>query len=195
MTTILNLADDDLITNDEIEESKNGSTPIPAGRYTATIFEITSSTIQAGKNQGKPRLSFQFRIADGEKSADGHNQGNRRVFLNVDFFKKLNSKTNKKFMDYKLVNLAGAIGLDADALNRFNSDDWEGREVSIDIIVRNKRVLVDGEWVDSDELPENHTDYGALLNEVTGKFKSTSAPALAGASAGASKAASGGFDL
>jgi hypothetical protein len=47
--------------------------PVPAGSYNATIFDIKSETVKSGPNEGKPRFNIQFRISEGQHE-------NRRVF-------------------------------------------------------------------------------------------------------------------
>ena len=48
-------------------------TPIPAGSYNATVFEVKLEQVKSGPNEGKPRFNIQFRISQGEHE-------NRRVF-------------------------------------------------------------------------------------------------------------------
>lgn len=53
--------------------------PIPAGTYNATVFEVKHVDVKNGVNAGKPQYSVQFRIADGV-------QENRRVFTYIPLY-------------------------------------------------------------------------------------------------------------
>jgi hypothetical protein len=53
--------------------------PIPAGTYTATVFEVKHVEVKNGANAGKPQYSVQFRIAEGQ-------QENRRVFTYIPLY-------------------------------------------------------------------------------------------------------------
>jgi len=54
-------------------ETKSDYTPIPAGNYNATIFDVKSEEVKSGANAGKPRFNIQFRLS-------GPGVENRRVF-------------------------------------------------------------------------------------------------------------------
>lgn len=60
-------------------ESKGTSTPVPAGSYNATVFDIKEEEVRSGPNEGKPRFNVQFRISEGEHE-------NRRVFSYVPLY-------------------------------------------------------------------------------------------------------------
>lgn len=67
------------LTPEEIKqaESQGGNTPIDAGQYKATIFEVTVLDTFSEKSDyytGKPAFNIQYRISDGQKFA------NRRHF-------------------------------------------------------------------------------------------------------------------
>lgn len=53
--------------------------PIPAGNYSATIFDVKAEEVKSGENAGKPRFNIQFRIAAGPAE-------NRRVFSYVPLY-------------------------------------------------------------------------------------------------------------
>ena len=54
-------------------ETKSDYSPIPAGNYNATIFDVKSEEVKSGANAGKPRFNIQFKIV-------GPAHENRRVF-------------------------------------------------------------------------------------------------------------------
>ena len=54
-------------------ETKSDYSPIPAGNYNATIFDVKSEEVKSGANAGKPRFNVQFKIT-------GPDHENRRVF-------------------------------------------------------------------------------------------------------------------
>lgn len=53
--------------------------PIPAGVYSATLFEVKAEEVKSGANAGKPRWNVQFRIQGGEYD-------NRRVFSYIPMY-------------------------------------------------------------------------------------------------------------
>lgn len=53
--------------------------PIPAGAYTATVFEIKAEEVKSGPNAGKPRWNVQLKVTDGEYD-------NRRVFSYIPMY-------------------------------------------------------------------------------------------------------------
>jgi hypothetical protein len=54
-------------------ETKSDYSPIPAGNYNATIFDVKAEEVRSGANAGKPRFNIQFKIT-------GPEHANRRVF-------------------------------------------------------------------------------------------------------------------
>lgn len=60
-------------------ESKGSSSPVPAGSYNATVFDIKEEQVRSGPNEGKPRFNIQFRISEGPHE-------NRRVFSYVPLY-------------------------------------------------------------------------------------------------------------
>nr|DAW17348.1 MAG TPA: Protein of unknown function (DUF669) [Caudoviricetes sp.] len=64
---------------DEALSSTTTSTPVPAGSYNATVFEVKLEEVRSGPNEGKPRFNVQFRISSGS-------QENRRVFSYIPLY-------------------------------------------------------------------------------------------------------------
>lgn len=125
--------------------------PVPIGPYTATIFEIKETEVKTGANAGKPRLKFQFRIVDGETSPAGQNQGNRRLFSDVNAFEGFSQKTQQNTPPYELIDIGKAIGLSHDEINNIDTDDmsdWLGKELQLTVTHVKKQHQVDGSWVD-----------------------------------------------
>lgn len=60
-------------------ETKSDYSPIPAGNYNATIFDVKSEEVRSGANAGKPRFNVQFKIV-------GPLHENRRVFSLVPLY-------------------------------------------------------------------------------------------------------------
>jgi len=59
--------------------SGQSSTPVPAGNYPVTVYEVKSETVKSGANAGKPRLNVQLRISEGQYE-------NRRVFVYIPLY-------------------------------------------------------------------------------------------------------------
>jgi hypothetical protein len=123
--------------------------PVPKGDYAVSIFAITPDEVKSGDNKGKLRLKFQLRIVDGEESSEGVNQGNRRLFADINAFDGVSKKTNKPTPPYDLVAIGKAIGLTADQLNDIDTDDWlqEELRVTVDHVIKQEQV--NGSWVDT----------------------------------------------
>lgn len=66
------------ITTESLE-SKSDYTPIPAGKYQSTIFNVKLEDVKSGENAGKPRFNIQFKIT-------GPEHENRRVFSLVPLY-------------------------------------------------------------------------------------------------------------
>lgn len=66
------------ITTESLE-SKSDYTPIPAGKYQSTIFNVKLEEVKSGENAGKPRFNIQFKIT-------GPEHENRRVFSLVPLY-------------------------------------------------------------------------------------------------------------
>lgn len=64
---------------EEALASRGANTPVPAGSYNATVFEVKQEEVRSGPNEGKPRFNVQFRISEGP-------QENRRVFSYVPLY-------------------------------------------------------------------------------------------------------------
>lgn len=62
------------ITEEALATTSGGDySPIPAGSYNATVYDIKQEEVKSGPNAGKPRFNIQFRISEGQHE-------NRRVF-------------------------------------------------------------------------------------------------------------------
>lgn len=64
---------------DNLPASGNKSTPVPAGNYAATVYEVKAETVKSGANAGKPRWNVQLRLSEGQYE-------NRRVFAYVPLY-------------------------------------------------------------------------------------------------------------
>ena len=53
--------------------------PIPAGTYSATVFEIKAEEVKSGANAGKPRWNVQLKVSDGQFE-------NRRLFSYIPMY-------------------------------------------------------------------------------------------------------------
>lgn len=122
--------------------------PVPVGRYRVSVFEIKEDVVKQGDNKGKPRLKFQFRIADGEEAADGSKQGNRRLFKDANNFYGVSKKDNSPTPPYDVLDIAKALGVSAEELADADTDDWLGEELYLSVIHKKKQEQVNGEWVD-----------------------------------------------
>jgi hypothetical protein len=67
------------ITDASLASQSSDYSPIPAGNYPATIFNVVSETVKSGENAGKPRFNIQFRISEGTAE-------NRRVFSYIPLY-------------------------------------------------------------------------------------------------------------
>ena len=114
--------------------------PVPVGRYKVSIFSIVPDEVKSGDNKGKPRLKFQFRIAEGETSDDGQKQTNRRLFADINAFEGISQKTNTPTPPYDLVAIAKAMGAGADELDDIDTDDWLGEEMYVDVTWEEKKT-------------------------------------------------------
>lgn len=124
--------------------------PVLPGDYKVTIFSITDDTVKSGANAGKPRLKFQFRIADGETDSNGTNQGNRRLFADINAFNGTSKKDGKEVPPFDLVAIAKAMGATLEEINsgEVDTDDWLGEELQVTVKWQRKQHQVDGKWVD-----------------------------------------------
>jgi hypothetical protein len=162
--------------------------PVPVGRYKVSIFSIVNDEVKSGDNKGKPRLKFQFRIADGEVDSNGTNQANRRLFADVNAFNGT-SKEGKPTSPFELVAIGKAVGVSAEEFADADTDDWLGEELQVTVKWTPKQRKDEklGKWVDIEP-----TEY----KEKVGGFRSlesvaTSAAATARVTGGAAKAATG----
>lgn len=118
-----------------------GFEPVPVGPYKVNIYSVEQREVKQGEHKGKPRLSFQFRIQDGETSPEGKRQGNRRLFVELNAFptqnKKDPSKTNQPF---ELIAIGKAIGLTLDQINDLDTDDWLGKELQLSVAAHEEKM-------------------------------------------------------
>lgn len=171
--------------------------PVLPGDYKVTIFSITPDEVKNGDNKGKPRLKFQFRIAEGEVDSNGTTQTNRRLFSDINAFEGT-SKEGKKVPPFDLVAIGKAVGLTAEELADCDTDDWLGEELQVTVKWQRKQHKVGDKWVDIEPAEyreqvrgyrslESVAESAAATAKVTGTVK-----AATGAKAGvAPKAATG----
>lgn len=162
--------------------------PVPPGNYEVSIFAITPDEVKTGDNKGKLRLKFQFRIADGETSADGQNQGNRRLFADINAFNGVSKTTGEPTPPYDLLAIGKAIGLDAEALRDIDTDDWLQETLQVTVKHVKKQQQVNGKWQDivPNEFKEKVTGFRSLESVTTsaGAAIAVNAKANTGAKAG-----------
>jgi hypothetical protein len=181
------------VDQETVDASGRSFEPVPAGTYTVSIFAITPDEVKSGENKGKPRLKFQFRIADGEESPDGTNQGNRRLFADINAFEGFSQKTNKPTPPYDLLAIAKALGTSAEELADLDTDDWLQEELQVSVKHVKKQHQVNGSWVDIEPAEyrekvagfrslESVTTSAAATAEVTGKAPSAAPKAKAAGS-------------
>lgn len=182
----------------EFDSAGRTFTPVPAGDYTVTIFSITDDVVKEGDNKGKARLKFQFRINDGETDSNGNNQGNRRLFADINTFGGKSKETGKQLPPFDLVAIGKALGTTLEELNDgFDTDEWQGEELQVTVKWVKKQEKVNGVWVDKNpvEYKEKTTGYRSLESvaesaaataKVTGGAK-----AATGAKAGVAPKATG----
>jgi len=138
------------VDQETIDSAGRTFEPVPAGTYTVSVFSITEDTVKShdGGNFGKPRLKFQFRIADGEEAADGSKQGNRRLFADINNFPGKN-KEGKETPSFDLVAIGKAFGANTpEQLADIDTDDWLGEELLVTVTHRRKQHKVGEKWVD-----------------------------------------------
>lgn len=173
--------------------------PVPAGPYTVTVFAITPDAVKEGDNKGKLRLKFQFRIADGETAPDGSNQGNRRLFADMNAFEGKSQKTGEPTPPYDLLAIAKALGVSADDLADIDTDDWLGEELQVTVGHKKKQEQnSEGKWVDKTpvEFREVIRGYRSLESVATSVAASAAVAGKApSATAGKAKAAGSKFKL
>lgn len=179
-----------LVVDQETFDSTNDSfAPVPKGTYKCSLFDVKPGEVGSGENKGKLRLNFHWKIADGEESADGKPQQNRRLFDNINAFAGTNKATGKPTPPFDLIKIAKGLGYGADALSDLDTDDWLGEELYIVVDHKKKQHQVDGKWVDispvewqekirgyrSVESMETATTSSALVNEAAGIVKASGA--------------------
>jgi len=180
----------------DFDSAGRSFTPVPAGDYAVTIFSITDDVVKEGDNKGKARLKFQFRINDGETDSTGTNQGNRRLFSDINTFGGKSKETGKELPPFDLVAIGKALGTTLEELNDgFDTDEWQGEELQVTVKWVKKQEKVNGVWVDKNpiEYKEKTTGYRSL-ESVAASAASTAAvtgKAATGAKAGVAPKATG----
>ena len=136
-----------LNVDDEVFEG-SGFELVPTGRKRVTIYEINQREVKSGKNAGKPRLNFQFKIAEGEPNAG------RYLFANINAFETPSQKEPGKMNPmYDLIAIGGAIGLTAEQVRNFNSDEWLGEELFLTVAHKEKKTK-ESNYTESFDPPE-----------------------------------------
>lgn len=163
------------------EEAGQAFELIPTGRKRVTIFDIKAGEVAGGPNKGKPRLNFQFKIAEGEEHA------NRRLFAGVNAFEGKSQKDGSAVPMYDLIAIGKAIGLTVEQVKNFDSDEWLGEELYLTVAHEEKKTK-ESNYTESHNPPE--------YREVTKGYRSTgsvttSLGAAVTVSAPAGKAATG----
>lgn len=129
------------IDAETIENTNTTFDPVPQGRYEVSIYEVDLQEVQTGENKGKPRLHFQFKIADGETDSEGKNQGNRRLFHDANAFTTVNKKDSSKInQPYDLIGIGKAIGLSAEQIKDIDTDEWLGKSLQLDVTHEEKKT-------------------------------------------------------
>lgn len=128
------------VDQETFDSAGRSFTPVPPGDYKVTIFSIVNDEVKTGDNKGKLRLKFQFRIADGEVAPDGANQGNRRLFADINAFNGTDKKTSQPTPPYDLVAIAKAMGASRDELDDIDTDDWLGEELYVSVTWEEKKT-------------------------------------------------------
>lgn len=161
---------------------------IPTGRKRVSIYDINLREVKSGKNIGKPRLNFQFKIAEGEPNAG------RYLFTDVNAFETESIKEPGKMNPmYDLIAIGSAIGLTVEQVKNFDSDEWLGEELFLTVVHEEKKTK-ESNYTESFDPPEFReavksfrscksvtTSTAAAAKATTG----TTAKAATGAKAGA----------
>lgn len=166
----------DYSTDYENAGSKDFS-PVPTGWYKASIFSIEVGEVKHGSpNAGKPRLKFQFKIKDGEE------YGNRRFFVDINYFEFHSEKLGKMTLPFELLDLGKALGKSLEEIKNLDTDEWQGEELDIWVKVVPAREEKNGKWVDSATEKTNKVrgfrsavagDLGRAASSSSGKSKAS----------------------
>jgi hypothetical protein len=180
------------VDQETVDASGRSFEPVPAGTYTVSIFAITPDEVKNGDNKGKLRLKFQFRIADGETAPDGTNQGNRRLFADINAFEGVNKKTGAPTPPFDLLAIAKALGTSAEELADLDTDDWLQEELQVTVGHKKKQHQVDGKWVDIEPAEWREVIRGYRSLESVGTSVAASAAVVGKAPSAAPKAKAAG---
>ena len=184
------------IDAESIENTTTSFEPVPVGKYKVSIYEIEQREVKTGEYAGQPRLNFQFRIADGETSPDGKNQGNRRLFHGANAFSTKSKKDpSKTVLPFDLIGIGKAIGLTPEQINDIDTDDWLGRELEVRVQHEKKfdKNPSTGKYdVETGEFRETLRGFRSLEAASTATMSAT---AVKSAAVGGKAKLSGGFSL
>lgn len=172
----------------DFESAGRSFDPVLPGDYKVTIFAITPDEVKTGDNKGKPRLKFQFRIADGEVDSNGTIQTNRRLFSDVNAFEGT-TKDGKASPPYDLLAIGKAVGVSSEEFADCDTDDWLGEELQVTVkwTPKQRKDETLNKWVDivPTEYKEQVRGFRSLESVAE------SAAATARVTGGAAKAATG----
>jgi hypothetical protein len=136
-----------LNVDDEVFEG-SGFELVPTGRKRVVIFDINEREVKTGVNAGKPRLNFQFKIVEGEPNAG------RYLFTDVNAFETPSKKDPSKMNPmYDLIAIGSAIGLSAEQIRNFDSDEWLGEELFLTVVHEEKKTK-ESNYTESFDPPE-----------------------------------------
>lgn len=172
------------------EETGSNFQLIPTGRKKVVIFDIKAGEVAGGPNKGKPRLNFQFKIAEGEDFAG------RYLFSNINAFETPSQKEPGKMNPmYDLLAIGKAIGLTADQVKNFDSDEWLGEELYLTVAHEEKKTKESNytESYNPPEYQEKVKGFRSIASVTTsvGAAVTVKTPAAAGGKAASGAKATG----
>jgi hypothetical protein len=170
------------IDQETFESTNTDFTPVPEGDYKVTIFDVKAGEVQTGPNKGKQRINVQFRIQDGETSADGKKQGNRRLFAGINTFNGVSKKTGEPVAPFDLVAIVKALGGTAEDLKDLDTDDWLGEELQVSVVHEEKKTK-ESNYTESFN-PAQYREVVKSFRSVDSAVKSATAKATVNAGTG-----------
>lgn len=169
--------------------------PVPRGKYRVHIYEINAEEVKTGEYAGKTQLAFQFRIPEGTEAHDGTNVGKRVLFSRVNTY-KVQAKSGKNkgqwFPPFDYLAIGKAIGLNEEQIKNFNSDEWLGGELEVEVGWEQK--MAKSALTNKYDVPMKDADGNPEYREVIKSYRSLKAASTAAtadakaAKAGANKA-------
>lgn len=174
---------------DEEVFAGSGYELVPTGRHKVTVYEVTEAEVKTGKNAGKPRLKFRFKIADGEPLAGRYLFNDYNAFEGTD-------KDGKPVPMYDLISTGKAIGLSVEQVKNFDSDEWLGEELFVTVTHEEKKTPESGykESFDPAEYREKLKGWRSTQSATTSTAATAAVTGVAPA-AGKAKAAGAKFKL